>query len=368
MMNGFGHWYFCVFFCGLAATLFTTPIAQKLAVYFDLMDRPKSEKHKGHAKATPLLGGLALFSGLTLCLAGGLALLYFGAMPRVSADFTSYVSGAMKVTPQLLWLLCGAAMAVVLGLLDDKYGMSAAKKFGGQFLIALVAVLLGGVRIQLFLPAWAGVAITVFWYMLLMNSINFFDNMDGLAVGTITLAMLFFGMISACKGQLFVAGFSFLCAGNGAGFWFYNHNPASIFMGDSGSHLLGYLAATVSASVTYFSLDASLSRFPVLVPLFILAVPLFDTAMVVLIRTMNRKPFWIGDHNHISHRFEHIGLTRKQAVAAVHLLVLISGLGAFPIIWGSFKVAAVVVLQLFLVLALVSYLQFTLTKKEDNHE
>jgi UDP-GlcNAc:undecaprenyl-phosphate GlcNAc-1-phosphate transferase len=198
--------------------------------------------------------------------------------------------------------------------------------------------------------------------MLMMNAINFFDNMDGLAVGTIAIAMGLFTVVSGLHHQYFIAVFSALCCGICCGFWVFNTTPASIFMGDSGSHFLGYLAAVTAAGVTFFSKDSA-TRLPVLMPLFILALPLFDTAMVVLIRTWNRKPFWIGDHNHISHRFVRMGLTRPQAVLLVHLLSLSIGITALPIFWGDFRTAAILVIQALLQLTVITILQFALAQK-----
>lgn len=209
---------------------------------------------------------------------------------------------------------------------------------------------------------------TVFWIMLMMNSINFFDNMDGLAVGTIAIAMGFFTVIAALNHQFFIATFSALTCGVCCGFWFYNYNPATIFMGDSGSHFLGYLAAVIAAGVSFFDISYSRSRFPILMPLFILALPLFDTAMVVLIRTRNRKPFWIGDHNHISHRFVRMGLSRKQAVLLVHLMALCIGLGILPVFWGDFRTAAILVAQAMLFLLVITILQFALSDRQDTRE
>ena len=128
------------------------------------------------------------------------------------------------------------------------------------------------------------------------------------------------------------------------------------------------MAAVISAGVTYFGIDFSLSRFPILMPLFILALPLFDTAMVVLIRTRNRKPFWIGDHNHISHRFVRMGLSRKQAVMLVHLMALTIGLGILPVFWGDFRTAAILVVQALLLLGIITILQFTLGNRQETRE
>ena len=139
-------------------------------------------------------------------------------------------------------------------------------------------------------------------------------------------------------------------------------------MGDSGSHFLGYMAAVISAEVTWFGIDFSLSRFPILMPLFILALPLFDTGMVVLIRTLKKKPFWIGDHNHISHRFVRMGLSRPQAVLLVHLMALCVGLGILPVFWGDFRTAAILVAQAFLFLLVITIMQFALSDRQDTRE
>ena len=258
-----------------------------------------------------------------------------------------------------------AALAVLLGLWDDKFAMSAAAKFGGQFVIALLVTLYGNVRINIFLDNQFAVAgATVFWIMLMMNSINFFDNMDGLAAGVIAIALGIFAVIAGLNGQFFIAAISALSCGVCCGFWFYNMAPAKIFMGDSGSHFLGFLAAVTAAEISFFDISYSHSRFPVLIPLIVLALPLFDTAMVVMIRTLNKKPFWIGDHNHISHRFVRMGLSRPVAVLLVHLLSLSIGITALPIFWGDFRTAAILVFQAFLQLTVITILQFALAKKE----
>jgi len=175
--------------------------------------------------------------------------------------------------------------------------------------------------------------------------------------------MGFFTVIAMLNCQYFMALFSALNFGVCCGFWFYNASPATIFMGDSGSHFLGFLAAVVSAGTTFFDHSTSLTPLPVLIPLLILALPLFDTLMVVLIRTKNRKPFWIGDHNHISHRFVRMGLSRKSAVAVVHLLSIVLSLGALPIYWGNLPVAAIMVVQAVLLLMVITILQICAAEK-----
>ncbi len=359
--------YGLVFAGAFAVTAMLTPLFRKLAYKTDLLDRPAAN-HKGHAKATALLGGAAMFVSWLICIASGIVIVQKGLVPEYFAETLPRHSDGFKAVAdrQLLIVVTGAAMAVILGLIDDKWALKAKWKFAGQFVIALLVVLFGGIRINLFIHNEIfSVCATVFWFMLLMNSINFFDNMDGLAVGTIAISMGFFTIIAALNNEFFFAVFCALNFGMCCGFWLYNANPASIFMGDSGSHFLGYLAAVVSAGVSYFDISFSQSRFPVLIPLLILALPLFDTMMVVIIRTLNKKPFWIGDHNHISHRFVRMGLSRKTAVTLVHLLALNIALSALPVYWGEFKTAAVIILQIMVLLSVITLLQFRLEERKD---
>lgn len=358
------------FLAGAVSTLIGTPVFGWIARRLGIMDTPQSN-HKGHARSTPLLGGAAMFTGWIGCLGCGLAAaLYSGdTLPGFSGALAVHLAGIHMALQQLGFLALGAFFAMLLGLVDDRHALSAGMKFAGQFLIAVMAVWLGGVRVNIFFTnpvlVWSA---SIFWIMLLMNSINFFDNMDGLAVGTIAIAMGFFTVIAALNSQYFIAVLAALSCGVCVGFWYYNANPAVIFMGDSGSHFLGYLAAVISAGVSWFGVDFSLSRFPVLIPIFILALPLFDTGMVVLIRTCKGKPFWVGDHNHISHRFVRMGLSRRQAVLLVHLMALCVGLGMLPVFWGDFRTAAILVAQAFLFLLVITILQFALSDRQDTRE
>ena len=351
-------------FCGgCSVCLLLTPLFRVIAEKTGFMDVP-ANNHKGHGKATPLLGGAAMFLSWIVVLLGGVVVLWYVQKNQPSLLGGIDFGGLRQASREMIFLVGAALGAVLLGLIDDKYALGAGTKFAGQFIIALVAVLCGGIKVTLFINSpYVTCGISVFWIMLMMNSINFFDNMDGLAAGTIAIATAFFAVIAGLNNQFFVAAFSALCCGVCCGFWFYNAAPATIFMGDSGSHFIGFLAAVIAAKVTCFDAGYSLSRFPVLIPALILALPLFDTLMVVIIRTINKKPFWIGDHNHVSHRFTRMGLTRPQAVRVVHLTALAISLTTLPIYWGDFKTAAVLVLQCVLLLAIVTVLQIAAEKK-----
>ncbi|MBO5725066.1 MAG: undecaprenyl/decaprenyl-phosphate alpha-N-acetylglucosaminyl 1-phosphate transferase [Lentisphaeria bacterium] len=351
MIPGWTEVYAGIFLMALALAVIFTPLCQILAQKTAFLDIPANEQHKQHKKATPLLGGVAMFLAWVLTVGGGIAAgRYFLPPPIAESLRQNVMSFAML---PLCALLC-----VALGTYDDKYAISAGKKLIGQILIAVLAVWLGGIRLSLFINhSLISGAITVFWFIFIFNAINFFDNMDGLACGTATIAFFFFTVAAMVNGQYFVACLGASCVGASAGFWFYNHSPASIFMGDGGSHFLAFLLAVISAKVTYYNGSCSASELIILTPLFILAVPIFDAFAVVLIRLKNKKKIYVGDHNHISHRFHHMGMDRKQAVLLVHLLCLISGLGALPLLWGDLRTCFVLLIQGVVIFLLLSLLQ-----------
>ena len=344
----------------LGLSLIFTPLCQVLAGKTGFLDIPKHEQHKLHGKSTPLLGGLAMFCswGIT-CAAALIAAAHF--LPASSSgNLIREIAGIPMVRRELVIVLGCAAASMLMGTVDDRISLSARTKLIGQILLAVITVTFGGVHITLFMNIpWISWLVSVFWIVFLFNAINFFDNMDGLACGTASIAFIFFTTAAIINGQYFVACLGACSAGAAIGFWFYNHSPASIFMGDGGSHFLAYILAVISARVTYFNPDISASRLSILIPVFILAVPIFDTFAVVVIRLLNRKPVYVGDHNHISHRFHHMGMTRKRAVLLVHLLCLISGLGALPLLWGDERVCIILLVQGLTFLLLLTILQYS---------
>jgi len=354
------HLYFSIFIVSGIITLMLTPAFLKIAEKTDFMDRPQGENHKKHSRAVPLLGGAAMCSAWLLTLGLGIFFVMSRSAEGVSSELNNYAANIINIRGRLFFLCLGALLITLLGLFDDRFGMSPKVKLLGQIVVSVIAVTLGGAQISVFISlpiiSWA---LSVFWFLVIINAINFFDNMDGLAVGTSAIAMALFAVVAAINQQYFVAALGMMSAGVATGFWFFNHHPASIFMGDSGSHFLGYMLAVLSCSVTYFTKESASTPFPVLIPMFILAIPLFDSCAVVVIRLKNKKPIYIGDHNHISHRFVKMGMSRKRAVQLVHLLALIIGLSVLPLLWGNVRTTMVVLAQAMLLLLLVSLIHYS---------
>jgi UDP-GlcNAc:undecaprenyl-phosphate GlcNAc-1-phosphate transferase len=360
--------YLVVVMAAAGFSLALTPLFQKVAERTGFVDTPKAEAHKLHREPIPLLGGPAMFLAWAATIGLGCLTSEFAQLPRLDPSVKTIIPGIQAVSEKLVFICLGALLAVVLGLLDDKKALKAGTKLAGQIIIAAIAVTWGGVRIHAFFSnpciTWC---LSVFWILLVINSINFFDNMDGLAAGTATIALSLFTVAAIAGKQYLVAALGAAGAGACLGFWFFNHSPASIFMGDSGSHFLGYLLAVVSAGVTYYNPEISTTRLTVLTPLFILAIPLFDTAAVVVIRTLNGKPIYVGDHNHISHRFVRMGMDRKRAVLLIHLMSLTIGLSVLTLLFGDERTSPVSIVQAFTLLLLTTLLQYSVPAKSEGH-
>jgi len=272
----------------------------------------------------PLPGGLAVFTGIALVVLGSIAVVQLHLLDREAAEKLSY--GLGRRGPQLVAILFGALGMVVLGWWDDRHELRPAVKFAGQCAVALL-VAAAGVRVTLFVPSLLfSYAVTVLWILTVTNALNFNDNMNGLCGGLGLVAAAWITFLAARNGQYLVASLALLVAGALAGFLPYNFPRASVFLGDSGSHLVGYLLAVLAILPHFYSAKlAAPSRLAVLSPLFILAVPLVDLARVVCVRTLAGRPFWLGDTNHLSHRLVRAGLTKPQAVGVLWAAAAVAG-------------------------------------------
>jgi UDP-GlcNAc:undecaprenyl-phosphate GlcNAc-1-phosphate transferase len=296
------------------------------------MDDPGERKL--HSAPVPLAGGLAVMTGVLAPLLAGalLALARPGLARWLFGSNTARLleHGLDKEVVQIAAIMAGAVGMMLIGLWDDKFELRPAVKFGGQLLVAL-GVASAGARITLFVPNLAfHYAITALWIVTVVNAFNFMDNMNGLCVGLGIVGAWFFGIITAINGQFLVAATAFLVTGALAGFLPYNFPRASCFLGDAGSHLVGYLMAVLGILPHFYTAKHPV-KFAVLTPLLVLAVPLADLVWVVLLRWRAGRPFYVGDTNHLSHRLERRGWSRTQAVLIIWLLA--AALGALAFVW-----------------------------------
>jgi UDP-GlcNAc:undecaprenyl-phosphate/decaprenyl-phosphate GlcNAc-1-phosphate transferase len=319
--------FFLAAFAGaLLTTLLALPLWRKLCLRTSLLDDPRDGKNydapKIHSGAIPLAGGFAVLTGILLPLIVGAILIQFGI---VKISFSNLIAhGLERRGFELAAIAIGAIAITILGWFDDKHELKPLPKLAGQFLIALL-VAVACKRITLFVHSEVfSYAITILWLLTVINAFNFMDNMNGLCAGLGAIGALLFAFIAATNGEYLVAMTGFLMCGALLGFLPYNFPNAKAFLGDAGSHLVGYLLA-VMAILPHFYTKQNPRPLAVLSPLFVLAIPLIDLAQVVILRTLNRKPFWIGDTNHLSHRLVRASLSRTRAVLVLWLIAAVIG-------------------------------------------
>ena len=325
--------YLVVFAVAAGVSFIATPLVKRLAASVGAVDVP--DDRKVHSTPTATLGGLALFAGFAF----GLGTAYLMGDFKELFDFSS----------EPLGVLVGGVAVVALGALDDMRGLKASSKLAGQ-VVATGALILAGVQVLYFWLPGAGLIslspdmsalLTVIWTILLINAVNLIDGLDGLAAGVSAIAAtaLFVYAYRANGGVPTTAALlAALVMGACIGFLPYNFNPAKMFMGDSGSMLLGLLLASSTISGVGRTIEPDLSDvagliIPVLLPFFVLAVPLADTSLAVLRRVRDRRPLAMPDKRHIHHWLFDMAGSHRQAVLVMYL-------------WSAMLASATLVLSL----------------------
>jgi UDP-GlcNAc:undecaprenyl-phosphate GlcNAc-1-phosphate transferase len=321
------QWYF-IYALTLSGTfalsVILTAIVRKLAIRWDLVDHPG--ERKVHTTPMPLMGGVAICLSFYAVIFAGLLL-----VEPVTALGFDWLRGNVlfflgeDVKWKLIGIFTGGIFIFLLGVVDDIVALRPETKLVGQ--IASAAFLVAcGVRVDLFLDnVWIASAVTVFWVVLMTNSLNFLDNMDGLCGGVSVVSA--FSFFLCLQGETFICVLLMVFAGAVSGFLYHNLSPARIFMGDAGSMFCGYMLATVAVLGTFYT-EESASRAVIAAPLLALSVPLFDTFSVIYIRWRNGESLMKGDKRHFSHRLVDLGMSNRQAVEFIFLVAAVVGLGA----------------------------------------
>jgi UDP-GlcNAc:undecaprenyl-phosphate GlcNAc-1-phosphate transferase len=290
-----------LFLSGFLGALILTRIARRVAQEVNLTAPVRPDRL--HREVRPYGGGLAIAAILMGLNVAMLILGWEGRHP-----------------PEPMVLTLAAVPFFMIGLLDDRYAFRAALKLGLQFLAAAIAVVGCGIKATVWLDApWAGEVVSILWIVSVVNAYNMLDHADGLAaaVGIVAMTALGLGQIPHfVVGVPYVPWLAFLAAGALAGFLVYNFPPAKLFMGDAGSMLVGFLLAALTMGAQYYFPLEGTSRWVVLIPLAILAVPLFDMVCVTLSRIRRRQSPFRGDAtNHLAHRMLARGWSPRGIVA-----------------------------------------------------
>jgi len=308
-----------------ALSFVLTALARKVTPRLGFVDRPGG--HKAHERAMPLGGGVAMFVAWAAPVA--VLLLVARAAPP-GAD--GRLAEVARRTGPLSLVLVGSLLVMVLGLLDDIRNLSVVSR-----VVVVVGVAAGlhlaspELRITLF-AGWAGFSLlyTVLWVFGITNAFNFLDNMDGLSAGVALVASVILAVVGFQSGQVMMAWLALALAGATAGFLAFNFPPATIYMGDAGGLFLGFTLSMLTILFTFYeSGDAPSGRlYGVLMPLFILALPVFDTLTVIVIRLREGRPIWRGDRSHFSHRLVALGMSRREAVLFIYIVTFCLGLAS----------------------------------------
>jgi UDP-GlcNAc:undecaprenyl-phosphate GlcNAc-1-phosphate transferase len=318
--------YLAAFIGALLTSLVALPLWRKWCVRIGLVDDPGHRKI--HDTPIPLAGGLAVLTGLLVPLIAATFLLklnFFG-----EATTAPLLHGLSKRAVQLAAIALGAVGMTIIGLLDDKHELTAVKKISGQLFIAFI-VATAGVRITMFVPnVIFHYAVTIFWLLAVINAFNFMDNMNGLCGGLGAIGAGLFGLVAAYHGQYLVTIMALLTCGAVVGFLPHNFPKSRAFLGDSGSHLVGYMLAVLAVLPHFINRDQP-NRIAIISPLLILAVPLGDMVWVVLNRWRKGQPFYVGDTTHLSHRLVCAGLSKTTAVMLIWLVALVIGASALAL-------------------------------------
>ena len=298
--------YVVAFAIALLTSWLLTPYVKDLAFKIGAVDKPEARKvHKG---IMPRLGGLAIFVG-----------------------FLVSVLSTVIISRDLVGILLGGTLILILGILDDVYQLPAKVKLLGQISAAAVLIFFD-IRIEwlnnpfggYFYLEYLSIPFTIFWVVSFTNVVNLMDGLDGLAAGVSAIASVTVILVALQQGYYTVAVMTAALAGAIIGFIRYNFNPATIFMGDTGSMFIGYILAAISI----LGAVKSATTIALLVPAVALGLPIMDTAFAIIRRHLNGKPIFKPDKGHFHHRLLAMGLSQRQAVVFMYLISAGLGLSA----------------------------------------
>ncbi len=303
--------YILVFAAALVLVVGATPLARRLAPRLGMMDQPSARKV--HHQPVPRIGGVAIYLAV---LAASVALAQWSSITY--AQIGSIVVGATGIS--------------FLGLVDDRWGLRPVIKIIGQVLAALL-LYATGIYVGTFPFPALNLVVTIFWVGYITNGLNLLDNMDGLAGGVAAIGAAYFALMCASNGQYLVGALSIAVLGACLGFLFYNLNPASIFMGDSGALFLGFVLAAIGIKLRF---PDNVKFVTWMVPVLVLGMPIFDTTLVIISRLRRGlNPLTHAGKDHVSHRLVAAGLTQREAVLTLYVVSFILGLLALFVTQAS---------------------------------
>lgn len=315
----------------------STPIVKKIAFKIGALDIPDGNR-KIHKVVTPRLGGLAIYISFIL------NILIF-----------------MHLNKDILGIIGGASIIVIGGILDDCKGLKPYQKILFQF-AAIIVLISFNVSIKNissslfttnnFVPVrYMGILITFLWVLGITNAMNLIDGLDGLASGICIIGSISLFIICVINGRFLSATLILILIGSILGFIPFNFNPASIFLGDTGSQFLGFILASISIQGAV----KSATTIVLLIPIMILGVPIYDTLSTIIRRIVHKQPIMSADKEHLHHRLLKLGLTQKQVVLIMYIISIILNIGALIITLFPTKIVAFLALLILICMCAIEF-------------
>jgi len=305
---------FVIFFVALIIAFALTPLAIKVAPKIGAVDIPKDDRRM-HTKTMPRFGGIAIYLGSMIAIA-----LF---LPGTTDD-------------RMIGIAISATLILIMGIIDDIRGLSARVKLVGQIACACI-LFASSVRISFIsdpfgegmieFPWIVSLVVTVLWIVGITNTINLIDGLDGLAAGVSFIATIAIAYIAYIHGRYEICMAFMALAGSCLGFLPWNFHPAKIFMGDGGALYLGFMIAAISV----MSPMKSATVIATILPIFVLALPILDTALAILRRLKNGRPIMEADKGHLHHLIMNVGMGQKRTVLTLYCISGIMGVAAILI-------------------------------------
>lgn len=343
-----------------AASAALTAIVRRVSLRTGFVARPAQDRY--HRTIIPLGGGVAIFTTIMAFLLAAVVVVKFVVapqlIPNLPESITIHTAGFLEKIPELVIVLICVTALFTLGLWDDKKHLGPFFKLTVQFAVAIVAAFFADIRVEFFIENRIITSLlSTVWIVVIINAFNFLDNMDGLSAGIAVIAVSILFTAALAAGQVFIGSLALVFIGTLLGFLIFNFPPAKIFMGDAGSLVVGFIVALLTLRTTYYHQAQSGQWYPVLMPLVVMAVPLYDFLSVTALRIAHGKSPFVGDTRHFSHRLKRHGLTDTQTVLTLYLATLCTGLGATFLYQVNLAGAILILIQMFMILAIIAILE-----------
>ena len=326
-----------IFVLSITISYLTIPLIRKLALKFDIIDKPNHRKI--HKYSTPLLGGIGIWGSFTFVVIFHLIIvIIFKDLIKENQQFLPnlafYANNITYIVKEILvFIICGSVI-MAIGLIDDIWAISIYKRITLETIVAFFIVSMGFQPELYFLPRSLAWIVTITWIVGIINAINLLDGANGLASGVGIIASFLLSVVMFLGNQPLLGTLLITLTASTLGFFKYNFPKASIFMGSAGSMFIGYVLSVVTILATFMIKETS-SYSALLIPIAILGIPVYDTFSVIIIRITQRKSIVHADQNHLIHRLISNGHSIKQSVLYIYLFAFCSGISAIFLLNAS---------------------------------